>query len=147
MNAEVKIAPELRQAARPRSAVSSGVGLVGLAGLFIWTAIARAYSFSGPNAALCSLLACGIPMVLWSLLVDKVHRNPSTGIDWKTVKPWRETLDVSVTKLCGVWLAWGGIALIYGVGRFWWTTRYSNFPFSMWCFEVAAPILFVLSVP
>ena len=35
MNAEVKIAPELRQDPRPRSAVSTGVGLAGLAGLFV----------------------------------------------------------------------------------------------------------------
>ena len=57
-------------------------GVVGLAGLFAWTAVARAYGMAGPLAALTALLACGVPMVLWSLLVDKVHRNPTTGIDW-----------------------------------------------------------------
>src|SRR3546814_1697193 len=53
----------------------------------------------GPNSAIASVLACGVPMVLWSVLVDKVHRNPSTGIDWAQRRPWRETVDVSLTKL------------------------------------------------
>ena len=66
---------------RPRSAVSTGVGLAGLAGLFTWFAIARAYGMSGPLSALTNVLACAIPMVLWSVLVDRVHRNPTTGLD------------------------------------------------------------------
>ena len=40
--AEVKIATETRLDPRPRSAVSTGVGLVGLAGLFAWVAVSRA---------------------------------------------------------------------------------------------------------
>ena len=52
------------------------VGLVGLAGLFAWAAVARTFGMIGPLAALTALVACGVPMVLWSLLVDKVHRNP-----------------------------------------------------------------------
>ena len=80
--------------ARPRSAVSAGVGIVGLAGLVSYLLIARFAPdiaaalgidwgvrgpMSGPNSAIASVLACGVPMVLWSVFVDKVHRNPSTG--------------------------------------------------------------------
>ena len=65
--------------ARPRSAVSHGVGVAGLAGLFAWIAIARQFGFDGPHSALMAVLWCGLPMVAWSLLVDRVHRNPSTG--------------------------------------------------------------------
>jgi len=83
-------------------------------------------------------------MVLWAVFVDKVHRNPSTGMDWLNRKPWSETLDISLTKLAGLWLTWAGMALIYGTGRFYWE---GNFAFSMACFEVAAPILFVTSIP
>ena len=82
MNAEVKIAPELRREPRPVSAVSTMVGVVGLVGLLAWAGISRNFAFTGPAAAMCALLACGIPMVIWSLAVDKVHRNPTTGIDW-----------------------------------------------------------------
>ena len=129
---------------RPRSAVSAGTGIAGLAGLLVWVAIARHYGMDGPYSALTNLVFCGVPMVLWSVFVDKVHRNPSIGIDWETTRPWRETIDVSLTKLAGLWLTWGGIAAIYATGRFYWD---GNFAFSMWCFQLAAPVLFVLSVP
>ena len=114
-------------ATRPCSAVSTGVGIVGLAGLVSYLLIARFApeianflgidwgsrgAMSGPNSAIASVLACGVPMVLWSVLVDKVHRNPSTGIDWAQRRPWRETLDTSLTKLAGMWATWGLIALI-----------------------------------
>ncbi len=129
---------------RPRSAVSTGTGVAGLVGMAAWLAAARHYGLDGPYAALINLLACGLPMVLWAVLVDKVHRNPTTGIDWSTARPLRDTLDISITKLAGLWLTWGGIAAIYAVCRFYWT---GNFAFAMWCFQVAAPALFVLSVP
>ncbi len=129
---------------RPTSAVSHGVGLAGLAGLICWIALSRAYGMDGPYAALINVAACGVPMIAWALIVDKVHRNPSTGIDWSAAKPWRETIDVSLTKLAGLWATWAGIALIYGTGRFYWE---GNFAFAMWCFENAAPWIFVLSIP
>lgn len=132
---------------RPRSAVSGGVGFAGLAGMSAWVVAAHSFHLDGPYAALVNVLACALPMVLWSLFVDKVHRNSSTGIDWQVVRPWRETLDISVTKIAGLWLTWGAIAAIYALGRFWWETRYANFPFAMWCFSMAAPVMFVLSVP
>lgn len=129
---------------RPRSAVSGGVGLVGILGMIAWVTVARTYGLDGPYSALVNVLACAAPMVLWSVFVDKVHRNPSTGIDWNTVRPWRETFDASVTKLAGLWLTWGGIAGVYAAGRFYWE---GGFAFSMWCFQIAAPVLFVLSIP
>lgn len=132
---------------RPKSAVSTGVGLAGLAGMAAWTIFAHVYHLDGPFAALTNVAAAGVPMVLWSIFVDKVHRNPTTGIDWSKVRPWRETLETSVTKLTGLWLTWGGIAAIYAVFRVWSDTRYANFPFAMWCFEMIAPALFALSVP
>jgi hypothetical protein len=70
-------------AVRPRSAVSHGVGLAGLAGLIGWFLIARAYGMNGINSAYASVIACAVPMVLWSVFIDKVHRNVSTGIDWR----------------------------------------------------------------
>lgn len=129
---------------RPQSAVSTRVGLAGLAGLLLWVAVARWYGMDGPYAALVNLAACGVPMVLWSVFVDKVHRNPTTGIDWGNPRPWRETIDISITKLAGLWLTWAGIALIYFAGRFYWQ---GNFQFAMWCFGVAAPFLFIVSMP
>ncbi len=50
-------------------------------------------------SALTNLLACGIPMVLWSLLIDKVHLRASTGIDWAHPRPLREVVDISLVKI------------------------------------------------
>ncbi|MDZ3830565.1 MAG: isoprenylcysteine carboxylmethyltransferase family protein [Sphingopyxis sp.] len=144
---------------RPRSAVSAGVGLVGLAGLIFYLLLAR-YApevaavlgvdwgdrgpMSGPNSAIASVLACGIPMVLWSVFVDKVHRNPSTGIDWAQRRPWRETVDISLTKIVGLWATWGLIALTYVTMRYYWFGQYA---FSMDLLERVAPWLLLVSVP
>jgi protein-S-isoprenylcysteine O-methyltransferase Ste14 len=128
---------------RPPSAVSTGVGLAGLAGLFTWFAIARHFGMSGPYSALVNVAACGVPMVLWSILVDKVHRNPSTGIDWDNPpRPMAETFDLSLTKLAGLWATWAIIGCIYALGRFYWS---GNYVFAMRCFMVAGPVLLVLS--
>lgn len=129
---------------RPRSAVSGMTGLVGLAGMLAWVAVARWFGMDGPYAALVNVAACGLPMVLWAVLVDKVHRNPTTGIDWTLARPWAETRDISITKLAGLWITWVAIAVIYGTFRFYWE---GNFAFAMWCFLWAAPVLFVLSIP
>jgi protein-S-isoprenylcysteine O-methyltransferase Ste14 len=128
---------------RPKSAVSTGVGLSGLAGLLAWFAVARHFGMSGPYSALVNLLACGLPMVLWSIFVDKVHRNPSTGIDWdRPLPPRADTLDISLTKLAGLWATWAIIGCIYALARFYWS---GNYVFAMRCFTAAAPVLLVLS--
>jgi protein-S-isoprenylcysteine O-methyltransferase Ste14 len=145
MNAEVKIAPELRQDPRPRSAVSTGVGVAGLIGLFVWAAAARSFGFSGEGGALAALLACGVPMLLWSLLVDKVHRSPTTGVDWDgPPRPLRESLDISLVKIAGLWATWAGIGFLYCVGRWYWDGIYL---FSMEVLGLAAAPLLALSVP
>jgi protein-S-isoprenylcysteine O-methyltransferase Ste14 len=137
------VAPE-RADPRPPSAVSTGVGMAGLAGMLAWTATAFWFGMDGPYSALVNVAAAGIPMILWSLLVDKVHRSPSTGIDWGRARPWRETIDISLTKIAGLWLTWGGIAAIYALGRFYWRDGYA---FSMSVFQLAAPLLFLGSIP
>ncbi len=153
---------------RPLSAVSTMVGVAGLAGLALWVIIARnfgalAYAVGltpemmgldamperadGPYSALIAAVFCGGPMVLWSLLVDKVHRRASTGINWSQKRRVKDVLDDSIVKLAGLWFTWGIIAAIYGVFRFWWTTQYANFPFAMDLFEAAAIPLVIFSVP
>jgi protein-S-isoprenylcysteine O-methyltransferase Ste14 len=130
---------------RPRSAVSAGVGLSGLVGLLIWTAFARMYGMAGPLSALVALIACGVPMVLWSLLVDKVHRNPTTGIDWDNPpRPLKDVLDTSIVKIAGLWAVWGAIGCLYCIGRWYWANPYL---FSMQLFAVAVVPMVVLSVP
>jgi Isoprenylcysteine carboxyl methyltransferase (ICMT) family len=150
---------------RPRSAVSTGVGIAGLFGLSAWMIfaltfpvnpirfwvadwmgqqeIAQGMVLNGPYAALMNVLCCGIPMVLWSIFVDKVHRNPTTGIDWASA-PVQGRADVSITKLAGLWATWAGIAALYCIFRFYWR---GNYQFSMEMFGAAALPLFLLSIP
>ncbi len=130
---------------RPPSAVSTGVGLAGLAGLATWMVVAIFFQFEGPGAALITVASCCIPMILWSLLVDKVHRSPSTGIDW-AARP-QATLDlagISRTKLFGLWATWALIAALYCVVRYYW---HGDYLFAMHVFAAAALPLLGLSIP
>jgi protein-S-isoprenylcysteine O-methyltransferase Ste14 len=129
----------------PRSAVSHGVGIAGLAGLALWTGIAWHYGMDGPYAGMTAVFACGLPMLLWSLIVDKVHRNPSTGIDWAAApRPLREVIDISLVKIAGLWATWGLIAVSYCLARWYWDGGYR---FAMEMFGAAAPWLLALSIP
>lgn len=130
---------------RPPSAVSTGVGLAGLAGLAVWMAVAIQFGLNGPYAALMNIAFCAVPMVLWSLLVDKVHRNPTTGIDWD-VRPRtiRDVAVISLTKLAGLWATWALLAAIYCIFRFYWR---GDYVFAMHLFAAGAIPLLVLSIP
>src|SRR5687768_13989276 len=130
---------------RPRSAVSTAVGLVGLAGFALWVGVARAYDMSGPYAALVALLACAVPMLAWSILVDRVHRSPTTGLDWsRPPRPRSETLDISIVKLAGLWAIWSVIGSLYCIARWYWDGSYL---FAMQVIGVAVVPMLVLSVP
>lgn len=129
----------------PRSAVSHGVGIAGLVGLAVWIAVAKAYGMTGDMAAVMAVVACGVPMTLWSVLVDRVHRNPTTGIDWSgPARPLADTLDISLTKLAGLWGTWAIIAGVFALSRFYWQ---GNYAFAMKLFIIAVPFLFVASIP
>lgn len=129
----------------PKSAVSHGVGFAGLAGLALWTLVARHYGMDGPNAGFAAVVACALPMVMWSLLVDRVHRNASTGIDWDMPpRPWRAAFDTALVKIAGLWATWLGIAIFYCLARWYWQ---GNYHFAMDLFAWSAPGLLLLSVP
>lgn len=130
---------------RPKSAVSAGVGWSGLAGLVLWVLVARHYALDGHYAAMAAVIACGVPMLGWSLLVDRVHRNPSTGLEWdRPLRPLSETFDISLVKLTGLWATWAIIAMLYCIGRWYWQGQYL---FAMQVMGAAIPIVFLFSVP
>ncbi len=153
MSAPSPVPPRL-----PASDVSPWVGFVGLATLLGWIALARLWPgvaaalnlpgprevLSGPNSALTAMALTGLAMAAWSVAVDKVHRRPSTGIRWDRPRPLAQVLEVSVTKLAGLWATWLVIAAFYGLGRWYWNGEYL---FAMRVLVIAAVPLFVLSVP
>jgi len=156
MSEPLRTAPD--RPARPASDVSAGVGLSGLAGLLVWLLLCRNWGviagalalpgphapLAGPYAALAALVASGGPMVLWSILVDKVHRRTSTGIDWSAPRPLREVVDISITKLAGLWATWALIAFLYCLGRWYWR---GNYLFAMDVLGFSAPLLFLGAIP
>jgi protein-S-isoprenylcysteine O-methyltransferase Ste14 len=151
-------APVPPPARLPASDVSPWVGLVGLATLLGWIAFARlwpalvtgfdlpapAEPLSGPNSALLAMALTGFAMAAWSVLVEKVHRRASTGIDWTRPRPLSAVLEVSVTKLAGLWATWLIIGAFYALGRWYWDGQYL---FAMRVIGAAALPLFVLSIP
>lgn len=151
-------APSPNEPRPPASDVSPWVGFVGIATLFGWIAFARLWPelaavfdlpgphgvLSGPNSALMAMILTGLAMAAWSLVVDKVHRRPSTGIDWTRPRPLSAVREVSVTKLVGLWITWLAIAAAYCLGRWYWDGQYL---FAMVVLALAAAPLVVLSVP
>jgi protein-S-isoprenylcysteine O-methyltransferase Ste14 len=148
---------------RPSSSVSTGVGIAGLAGFFIWIVIILATGVGwvgelgaslgieriardpAAYAALGTVIATGIPMILWSVFVDRVYANPSTGIDWSA--PHRDDphiRDVSITKLCGLWVTWALIAAVYCIARWYWR---GNYLFAMELFASLIVPLVLVSIP
>ncbi|MHA6334178.1 methyltransferase family protein [Qipengyuania sp. CAU 1752] len=142
----------------PKSDVSSGVGVAGLLGLALWILLCRNYApiaeslglpgprgpLSGPYAALAAMLFTALPMVVWSLLVDKVHLRPSTGIRWHDPRPVSEIVQVSTVKIAGLWATWAIIAGLYCLGRWYWDGQYL---FAMKVLGVALAPMLVFSVP
>jgi protein-S-isoprenylcysteine O-methyltransferase Ste14 len=143
---------------RPVSDVSHAVGIAGLLGLAAWIVIARNFGAfaefigfpgfparaDGPYSAMIAAACCGGPMLLWSILVDKVHLRTSTGIDWKLRRPVDEVLDTSIIKIAGLWATWALIAAFYAVFRYYWRDQYL---FSMQMLQFAAIPLVIASVP
>ncbi len=130
---------------RPQSAVSSGVGFAGLAGLFAALVVGWFTGANGPVSSMFAVAACALPMVLWSVFVDKVWKNPSTGLDWsKPARAHDETREISIAKLAGLWATWCIIAALYCLCRWYWDGQYL---FAMRMLAWAAPVMFVASVP
>jgi protein-S-isoprenylcysteine O-methyltransferase Ste14 len=143
---------------RPASDVSGAVGWVGLAGLACWVLVCRHWAqladllniagprlpMSGPYAALIGVVACGLPMVLWSVAVDKVHRRTSTGLDWSAPRPWREGLGTGAIKLLGLWATWAMIGAFYVLERYYW---HGSYLFAMRLMGAALVPLMLLSIP
>ncbi|AOL24052.1 Isoprenylcysteine carboxyl methyltransferase (ICMT) family protein [Erythrobacter litoralis] len=152
----------LPEGRRPESDVSAGVGLAGLLGLLVWILVCRTYPLiadtlglsgalsgargvlSGPYAALAAMVFTAGPMVAWSVLVDRVHLRPSTGIDWTLRRPFAETWPISLVKLVGLWATFAGLAALYGLGRWYWDGSYV---FAMEVLAAALIPLMALSVP
>ena len=143
---------------RPMSDVSGWVGFVGVIGLGAWVVLCRNWPtvvdmlaldaphevMDGPYAAVAALLAAALPMLAWSIFIDKVHRHPSIGLDWAHPRSARAAWDTAWVKILGLWGTWALIGFIYCLGRWYWAGSYV---FALKLIAAAIGPMMVLSVP
>ena len=162
MSATQSMSGDSLRASLPKSDVSAGVGFAGLLGLIAWILFCRNYPvfaefagltgalapergvLSGPYAALAAMLFTAGPMAVWSIVFDRVHLRPSTGIDWSIKRSIAAVLPVSIVKIGGLWATFGIIAVLYWLCRWYWDGQYL---FAMEVIGVAVIPMIILSVP
>jgi protein-S-isoprenylcysteine O-methyltransferase Ste14 len=98
-------------AALPRSAQSFAAGLVGLGALLATFFAVRHAAWSTQDKVLALAAAIAVPIGLIDLVVHRVHRRESTGLDW--TQPAAPSFARIATKLIGLAVTIGVIALGY----------------------------------
>jgi protein-S-isoprenylcysteine O-methyltransferase Ste14 len=109
----------------PPSATNYGINMLGVLGALAALYVLRNMHLSGSNAVFGVCAAGVIPIILLDVLVLRVHRRASTGLDWD-MKPVPDPKRVA-TKVLGLAATVGPIALCYFVfpeygswyGSFW----------------------------
>jgi protein-S-isoprenylcysteine O-methyltransferase Ste14 len=109
----------------PPSVTSFGLNLVGVLAAMLAFYLLRERGSSGPDAVLLVCAAGVVPIVLLDVLVLRVHRRSSTGLDWD--RPSDPDAARAATKLLGLAVTIAPFALAYVVfpeygdwyGAFW----------------------------
>ncbi len=109
----------------PPSVTSFGLNLVGVLAAILALYLLHERGSSGPNAVLLVCCAGVVPIMLLDVLVLRVHRRASTGLDWDR-SPTPDAARIA-TKLVGLAVTIAPIALAYYVfpeygdwyGTFW----------------------------
>jgi protein-S-isoprenylcysteine O-methyltransferase Ste14 len=100
--------------ARPPASVTSyGLNLVGVLAAVVALYVLHERGASGANAVLLVCAAGVVPIILLDLLVLRVHRRSSTGLDWDR-EPTPDATRIA-TKLLGLAATLAPIALAYFV--------------------------------
>ena len=100
----------------PPSATSNRVGLIGLASataMLLWCVFGPTLPPFTVVALLC--IAYATPVILLELGWRKVHRNPSSGLDWD--RPPAPSLERVVYKLAGLVLTLGAVIAFHALIR------------------------------
>lgn len=92
-------------------------------GLILWAAFAVG---APPVAAsLALLLGTAAATLAWSVIVDRVHLAPDTGLDWLRPRPWAETWALTRTKLIGYFATLLAVGGVYALFRHYQSPAYS----------------------
>jgi len=99
--------------ARPESAVSEATGLVGLAAFIGVLALFLGKGVTPGLPALLLISALIWSMAIWSIVTEKVHLRPSTGLDFSAPRPTDEVWATTWIKLAGLFATYAAIFVIY----------------------------------
>lgn len=80
--------------------------------------LAQGTGLSLLEKCLAMIASAVLPMVVYSLVVDRVHRNVSTGLDWASPRPWAAVWQTTRIK----WL--GLVAVVVCLGAVYFAVRY-----------------------
>lgn len=102
---------------RPPSASSLAISFVGITGLIAGVLLLRVVAFPADIRPLIAVAATALPMLLWSVFVERAHRDPAAGLDWDDPRPIRAALATTGVKLLALWATWTVIAGLYWLAR------------------------------
>ncbi len=105
--------PSTTSGTRPASEVSDATGLVGVLALTGLLILAARFDLSPVSAAFLLLGGTALSMALWAVLVERVHRNPTTGLDFSLRHPLAEVIAITRTKMIGLGATFGLIWCAY----------------------------------
>ncbi|MCB1884969.1 MAG: DUF1295 domain-containing protein [Geminicoccaceae bacterium] len=129
---------------RPQSSVSVATGLVGAAAVSLMVLLLATLDLSLEAKIFACFAAAALPMMLWSILVEKVHLRPSTGLAAVRQRDYAASLRNAGTKLLGLAVTFGLIAVFYWSFRF-----YASGDQAMYFgfLQEALPYLFLIALP
>lgn len=95
---------------RPRTANDPRGVAIGFTSLILTFAIARLVGASAPATMAVAVASYVLPIILYDLIVAKVHRRPSTGLDWSLFH--KQAFDpsrvaVKLIGMCGIYATLG----------------------------------------
>ncbi len=128
----------------PKSATSALSALAGLLGLTIAVVTLRMVDADLVIQILVCLLATALPVIFCDLIFARVHRNPTTGLDFASPPRKRADLHRVATKLLGLYATWAVIGFFYWLLPFYHKGTYGAFLSLMAAF---APFLVIGAVP
>ncbi|MEZ4238419.1 MAG: isoprenylcysteine carboxyl methyltransferase [Myxococcota bacterium] len=129
---------------RPASATDLRINLVGLGCMLLATAAVVRWPVAPELAVVALMVAAGLPIALLDLLVHRVHRRPTTGLDWTAPRP-RDPGRIA-RKLLGAVVAPGLVLAVYALAPEYQGSFYDRFYHFLWGWIPLATAVGVASI-
>ncbi|MFT4625852.1 MAG: hypothetical protein ACI8PZ_004523 [Myxococcota bacterium] len=130
--------------ALPASVTDMRVNLIGFLGLLgaTWWAVGAGRELDVVSTTVVLMLSLALPIVGLDLLLHRVHRRPSTGLDWDA--PLQPDAGRLATKAVGVLACLGMVGAVYALAPEYQGSFYARFYTFLWWL---GPPVAVLAVP